>query len=304
MNTVTKRICSTFFMVSLLNACGGSGGNDDGTSSGGNQSGISYTGKETPAQIDNSNAEMIGKTSGEAVLQASTASVLPTGIEITEQVDLTPIHLSIIEASKSLALLPTGIDVSAEVCAGGGSANVSVPASSGRSVQEIVYDNCQFSFGNEGFKIDGKVILTYEDILDVDAGFSISYQNVTVSGFQANDETVTLNFTYSCTSLSDFNSCTSTSVFTGSDGDTHQVSDFNINGSSLYGYDGSASFSHNAYGNVSITVSSLTYGSCGGLPDGGSISFSSSNGSSGTIEFYGDCTVTGTWNSGTSSGTF
>lgn len=302
MNTIMTRIFAAFFMACLITACGGS--DDDDSNAGGNGgAGQAYIGNDSPAEIDNANAKEIGKTSGEAVLQASTASALPTGIEATEQVDLTPIHMSVIETSQDILLsrdlsaLPSGIDVSAQVCPDGGSANVDT--SSGGNEQTITYNNCTLS---GSYTIDGTVVMKYENITDLNGGFSASYQNVTVSGISS--EAITINYTLSCTNLSDYQTCTTSSVFTGADGDTHQVSDFEINGSATNGFDGTASFNHYTYGNVSITVDDLTYGSCNGLPDGGSISFSSTTGSSGTINFHDDCSVTGTWNSGSDSGTF
>jgi hypothetical protein len=296
MNILKMKICSAFFITSLLSACSSSSGGGDSDDS------LTFEGNSSPAVIDNSNAQSIGETSGEAVLQASSSSALPTGFETSEQVDLTPIHLSVIETSKNISTLPSGIDVSSQVCTGGGSANTSIPSSSGKSVTKTTYNNCTITSGTSSFTIDGKVIITFEDIEDPTAGFTMSYQGVTVSGIS--EEEVTLNYTYSCTNLSDFRSCTTSSVFKGSDGETHEVSDFEITGSSSSGYNGSASFNHYSFGSVSVNVTNLTYGSCGGSPDGGSISFSSTNGSSGTINFSDDCTVSGTWTSGSGSGSF
>jgi hypothetical protein len=298
MNISIIKFYLAFFITCLLSACGGGGSGSGDNSS----AGVTFTGNTSPAEINETTAKDIGETSGEAILQASTTSSLPGAFETVEQIDLMPIHLSVIETSKSLELLPSGIDVSAQVCTGGGSANVSSPSGTGKVVQTITYNNCTLSSGLSNFTIDGTVIVIYENISNPNAGFSLSYQNVTVSGIT--DQVVTINYTFTCTNLSDTSSCVTSSVFKGSDGNTHKISNFEISGTSSFGYNGTASFSHYSIGTVSVSATNLTYGSCSGSPDGGSISFTSSNGSSGTITFNSNCTVSGTWNSGTVSGSF
>ncbi|WP_419810478.1 hypothetical protein [Bacterioplanoides sp.] len=287
----------------LIVACGGSGGGggDGGPSNG---SGISFTGNTAPAQIDESNAQSIGETSGEAVRQAAGTSSLPTAVEVQE-VDLEPVHRTVIESAQ-LSTLPSGVDVSSGVCTGGGSANVTFSGpgqnGSGRLDSTIVYDNCVFNSGNTTFTIDGTVITEDSDVSNPSSAFSISYQNVTVSGLGFGSQT--LNYTFSCTNASVSSTCTQSSTFVSSSGGTHQISDYSISGNTSSGFNGTASFSHATYGTVSINVSGLTYGSCGTSPDGGTIAFTSSNGSSGSITFSSNCTVSGTWNTGSASGSF
>lgn len=286
MNTLTIKLCSAFFITALLSACGGSSG-----SSGGGNAGITYNGNTAPAEIDDSNAKSIGEAAGESVLQASSSSALPGAFETVKDIDLNPVHEFIIQTSQSLTNLPASFDVDvSKVCTGGGSASVS--SSGTRSV--ITYRKCSFS---GGYTINGTVVMN-----DTSSGFSMSYQNVTLSGVSA--DPVTLNYTITCSNRADFSTCTTSSVFQGSDGQTHQVSDYEITGSSSSGYNGTASFNHYSYGNVSVTVTGITYGNCNSMPDGGSISFSSTNGSSGTINFNSDCSVSGTWTDGVVSGSF
>lgn len=292
MNTINIKIFSTLALSLLLTACGGGSDSDD-------SSALAFTGNDSPAVIDETNVEEIGKTSGEAILQASYSSSLPSAIVANDNADLDPVHEAILDHSRILSSLPSGLDVSAEVCTGGGSASTNTPVFSGRVVLRITYDNCTLNNGSDSFTIDGKVIVIYEDVNDQTAGFSMEYRNVTVSGIT--DESAFLNYTISCTNLSDSTTCTTSSVFSGSDGRTHQISSYEITGSSSTGFNGSATFSHFVHGRVSITVSNLTYGSCGDFPDGGSISFSSTTGTSGSIVFNADCSVTTSFSDGSIS---
>ena len=99
-------------------------------------------------------------------------------------------------------------------------------------------------------------------------------------------------------------SCTYNSDFVGTDGTTHRIADFNIFGNATDGFNGTATFYHGTFGSVSITATGITYGSCGTYPDGGSVAFDSTDGSSGTIIFNADCSVSGTWDNGVTVGSF
>lgn len=301
MKTIIVNTFSVVLLTSLLSACGGSGSDDKDDDK---SSSLAFSGNDEPAEITDANAEEIGIASGEAVLQANSSSLIPSAVSTSEQVDLSSVHSAVLESSQTLNTLPAAIniDLSDQVCTGGGSASSNVPSSSGQYVQKITYKKCAISSGPSGFTIDGQVKVTYEDINDLNSGYSLVYKNVTISGISS--ETVTLNYTFSCTSLSDTSSCTTSSIFSGSDGQTHLVSNYQISGSTSSGLNGSATFSHYTHGSVSITASNLTYGNCNSQPDGGSIAFSSTNGSSGSINFHSDCTVSGSWGSTSTSASF
>lgn len=300
MNKINDSISFLLILVSavLLSACGGGSG-----SSG--SGGETFTGNTAPAQVSESNAQEIGETAGESISQAAGSSSLPTSIEVRAD-DISVINSFVINSSQ-LSLLPSGIDVSDEVCTGGGTANVTISGSgatsqSGPLRSRAVYGNCVFNTDSLSYTIDGVVIINYDDIGDINTGFYIEYQNVTVSGLGFG--TQTLNYTFSCTNLSNSSTCTQSSVFVSESGGTHLISDYSISGTSSSGLNGTATFSHEVFGTVSITVSAVTYGNCGSIPDGGSISFSSSNGTSGTINFAANCTSSGTWNNGVTAGSF
>lgn len=193
--------------------------------------------------------------------------------------------------------LPAGLDVSDEFCSSGTATSNDINSSSGPVTLNITFSNCVILDGN-GETVNGKVNVHIDDVSNFNSGFTATYSNFTVT--DPVNGTTTINATIVC----DGNfSCTYSSDFVGSDRATHRISNFNVSGAASTGYSGSATFYHSSYGEASITFSGITYGACGAQPDGGNISFSSA-GSSGTINFNSDCTVSGTWNSGSASGSF
>ncbi len=304
MNKMTKNCLNTLILIlaSVLYGCGGSssgGGSasDDDDTSGGS----TFSGSTDPASVDADNAQVIGEAAGESVGQAASAeesrSALPFGVEVTVNIEYPEALHQVIYDVSQLALLPSGIDLSTQVCFGGGSADInSLPSVSGPASITMTFDNCSV---DSTMTMSGTVVMDFEDISDPNAGFSIEYTNFTVSGLGFGTQSI--NYSISCTSAT---ACTSYSDFDGSDGGSHRISDFSISGNASSGYNGSADFSHESYGSVSIDLSNVTYGNCGSAPDGGSITFNSSNGTSGSITFDSDCTASGSWSNGTSSGSF
>lgn len=258
----------------------------------------SYTGSTTPAAIDADNAETIGKASGEAIQIANSSTGLPVGITIDDAIvaDLTEIN-NIIISHIDVLTLPVGVDISANLCSTG-TASSTDPGNvqSGPVDITMTFSNCALIYSD--ITISGTAKMHFDDIANTNAGFSITYTNFKVT--DANG-TTTINMSMVCTSGS---ACVFNSDYVGSDGLTHRVSNFSFYGSASTGYNGTATFYHGTFGSVSITATNITYGSCGTYPDGGDISFSSSNGSSGTIIFASDCSVSGTWNNGVTTGSF
>lgn len=281
-------LCISF----LISACGGGGG-----SSLSDSGGVSYNGSTSPATINEESAEDIGTAAGESVKRAASSSSLPSAISIVEnnEIDLSEINELVLN-SATLALTPSGLNLEG-VCSSG-SISVNEPTQlSGAVTLNFVYSQCKLI--NSNITANGRATFHYNNYGDPSSGFSITYTNFRVS--QPGVDTVTLNMHIECVNSS---SCTYNSDFVGSDGNTHRVSSFSFTGNASTGYNGSATFYHSRYGRTSISVNSLTYGSCGSQPDGGSIAFSSTNGTSGTINFNSDCTVSGTWNNGSTSGSF
>lgn len=279
-----------------LTACSG-GGSSSGAS------GISYSGNSSPAEIDGDNAQEIGEVAGESVRRAVGADSLPSGVAIDPVISQQEIRAIISDTvSASLGYTPSAanvvIDVSEDVCSSG-SATVGYPESYlgvGYLEMKLSYTNCIV----EGILFDGVVEATFDDLEDPNAAFSFHYIDFLVQDGMG--ESVVLNMLVECENQL---SCFVSSDFVGSDGRVHRVSEFNVTGNDGDGYNGTASVYHSVYGKVSITITNVTYGACGTMPDGGSIAFESVD-SSGTIFFAGDCTQTGTWTNDTSgtSGSF
>ena len=279
--------------VAFISACSSS--SDGGTTS----AAVEYAGNLDPATIDDLNALAVGTAAGESIQVADSSTGLPTGITTSSSstaIDMLELNELVMSTADTLRL-PAGVDVSASVCSSG-TANVSdtAGASSGPVDFTITYGTCVLIGAD--ITINGTATIHYDDISDINAGFTITYTNFTVTDSLG---TTTINMTMVCTSGF---SCTINSDFVGSDGITHRVADFSITGSAGSGFNGTATFFHGTHGSVSITVTGVTYGSCGSIPDGGTISFSSSDGSSGTVTFNSDCTISGTWSNSSGSGSF
>ena len=288
LSTSSVVLLATFFITSCSSGGGGSA-----------PAVTSYTGSTTAATIDDSNAAAIGTTAGESIQIANSSNGLPFGITINNNTanNLTEIN-KIILSNLDIASLPVGVDMSAQFCTSG-TASMTDPGNvqSGPVDVTVTFNNCVFT-GSYAMTINGSLKIHYNDVSNVNAGFSVIYTNFTVTDVNG---TTTINMTMICT---DTLSCTYNSDFVGTDGTTHRVTNFTFSGDATNGFYGTATFYHGTFGSVSITATNITYGSCGTYPDGGDISFSSSNGSSGTIIFASDCSVSGTWNNGVTTGSF
>lgn len=277
----------------FITSCSSSGGGGDTPAAS-----TIYTGSTTPAAIDVNNAEAIGKAAGESVQIANSSTGLPVGITIDNGIaaNLTEIN-KIIIAHIDVLTLPAGVDISADFCSSG-TASATDPGSvtSGPVDITATFNNCVLISSN--ITVNGTVKMHFDDIANTNAGLSITYTNFKVT--DANG-TTTINMSMICTSNA---SCTFNSDYVGTDGVTHRVTDFSFFGNASTGFNGTATLFHGTFGRISITATNITYGSCGTYPDGGSIAFSSSNGSSGTIIFNNDCSVSGTWDNGVTSGSF
>lgn len=253
-----------------------------------------------PAAIDITNAEDIGKAAGESILIADATNGLPTSV-VASSTGLTEIDTIFIDAANTVlntADLPTGVDITYQVCSSG-TASITTAGTTGPVDMTMTYSNCTLL--GTTITATGTFVIHYDNISDPNAGFSFTYSNFTVTD-SSTGVTTTMNMTMDCPT--GYLSCTFSSDFTGTDGITHRVSSFSISGNAISGFNGTATFFHGTYGSVDITATGITYGACGSYPDGGTVTFSSTNGSSGTVTFNANCTVSGTWNNGTASGSF
>lgn len=277
--------------LALATACSGGGGGSSSNTT-------SYDGNTAAAAIDATNAKAIGTSTGEAIQIADASNELPLGVAVGSSIDMAQIN-ALVLASVKQSNLPAGLDISAETCSSG-KASITEPGSVTSGPVDLVakFNNCVFIDDNN-ITVNGTVTIHFNDIADPNTGFRFTYTNFTVT--DSVNGTKTINLTIECTDA--FN-CTTNSDFVSSDGSTHRISNFSISGNASTGFNGSATFFHSTYGEVSINFTDITYGSCGASPDGGNISFSSTTGSSGTITFNSNCTASGTWSNGTSSGSF
>lgn len=281
--------------VAFISACSSSSDSSPSAAA------VEYAGNLDPAAIDDLNALAIGTSAGESIQIADSSTGLPTGVSVNSGagISMQELNDAVIASIDTSLNLPAGIDVPG-VCSTG-TADISDigSATSGPVDITITYSNCVLI--GEDITVNGSVTIHYNDISNIDSGFTATYNNFTVTDSLG---TTTINMTMVCTSGF---SCTFNSDFVGSDGITHRVSDFSISGSGSTGdeFFGSATFYHGTHGSVSITVTGVTYGACGSIPDGGTISFISSDGSSGSVTFHPDCSISGDWSDGIGgAGTF
>lgn len=227
-------------------------------------------------------------TAGEAVQQganSASSNVLSVEISTSGNVEAVSTGLASAMASQEFANLPAGFTMNGS-CGG----RVSVPDSqlsafnstSGPVFFSMTFvEYCDLSVGAQ-YTIDGNVSFNYNDIADLDKGFSVDYNGVTLNDGSG---PVTINMTVDCTDLSN---CSIVSDYIGEDGNIYRVSDISLSGDATFGFNGTATFYHPTHGSVSIVATSVTYGNCGGFPDGGSVSTTGIAGSA-EILFNNDC---------------
>ena len=274
----------------LLTGCGG-GGDGAGSSSGENIT-------TTPAAIDTNNVQEIAKAAGESLQVADIPNAFPIGISVDNNVNI--ILIDATRAATQASLLPAGVDATASFCSSG-SADMTVSGTTAVNAT-VVFNNCTM-LDAPTLTVTGTFKMHFDNINDTTgtSGFSFNFTNFKVTDSTSNT-TTTMSMSMDCPT--GVNSCVVSSDFVGADGVTHRVNNFNITGDATFGFNGTATFYHGTHGRISITANNITYGACGTYPDGGAISFSSSDGSSGTATFNANCTVSGTWNDGVSSGSF
>lgn len=269
-------------------------GGGGGTTTGGS---TTFDGNTAPAAIDATNTEAIGKAAGESVQKADASTGLPGAIAINSPINMDQINDIVLSTANSLNI-PAGIDVPG-VCSSGSASmsDTAAPPTSGPYDMTITYNDCTVT--NTNITVDGSAVIHYDDFSNPTTAFSITYNNFTVT--DPVNGTQTINMSMACNGTG----CSFNSDFAGSDGVTHRITNFNVSGDASSGFSGSATFFHGTYGEVTTSFSGITYGgSCGSIPNGGTITYNSTDGSSGTIIFAGDCSVSGSWSNSGGSGSF
>ncbi|MCI0505579.1 MAG: HtaA domain-containing protein [Gammaproteobacteria bacterium] len=271
-------------MLVLLTACSSGGG-------GGGATAPTYSGVTTPAAVSASNAEEISTTATEATEQAivsnNASNSNPLGVSITGSTD-SEIPKKVAEIVKKLAAqiqfqnIPAAITISytefgPDFCGG----SVTVPDSAQESTTmnfTMTVNNLCYDAPSDGLSqavMNGQVQYT-----GTETTFTVRYINFTVT---MDGQTHTLNLTMTCDDIS----CTYLSDYVGDDGSIYRVENFNVSGDDVSGYTVSATFYHPTYGSVDITTTSPILFNCSPNPQpgSGSLSFTGSGGTSGSITF-------------------
>lgn len=277
-------IGSILFSSLALFGCSSGGGDSDANANGS----VSYAGLSSPSAVNATNAEALTTASGESIQQsADTSSSRVFGVQISDSsIDLEVLSAKLASAmaSSGSPALPTAFTESGS-CGG----SVSIPdnqvnaynATSGPVTFSMTFTNyCDVSVGAQ-YLINGQVVSSFVDISNLDAGFTIDY-----NGFTINDGSgpITINLTVDCSN----STCSIVSDYLGDDGSIYRIADFSFIGDATTGFSGTATFYHPGHGSVTITASNVTYGGCGGFPDGGSVTANGVTGSA-QIVFNSDC---------------
>ncbi len=249
------------FSSVLLISCGGG-------SSGGGGTGVTYGGATSEAKVDTSNADKlaVAAAGGASEAVASDNAPIPRPSPAASSLlDLSSKTLRSLFLANRTANTPV-----ANVCSSG---SVDATNNADNSQMTFTYNNCTMT--GSGIVVNGTAVFTQNS----DGSFILRYNNFTMVYM---GETYNLNTTIECDAS--YN-CSYLSDFSGLDGRTYRV-----DVDSVYST-GSSSYSINAtvydpdYGYVVINAD-VTYGSCtGGVPSSGSITYTGSGGSTGSVEF-------------------
>jgi len=192
---------------------------------------------------------------------------------------------------------PAGVQIQGS-CGGTATFSNSNYPQSGSFSTTITFSNYCDSSVDATLSFSGKVVYSTPDVNGV--AFTMTFSNFVIT---QNGQTTTVNsMTYSCDSNY---VCSFSSDYVGADGQVYRTADFSITGDATNGFNGTMTFYDPTYGSVDVTITGITYGSCGDFPDGGIIDIAGSGGSSASITFASNCTYSGTWDDGAGgSGSF
>ena len=280
-----------------LHGCSSGGGGDSAAAA------PVYAGNVSPAAINATSAETMGRTATEGVNEAvnmmSTGDGIPffpVGVETNSPSDALAqktrqIAMDILEGSAMLDIPAAAVMSSDQLNAEtGGNAfcggSVIIPD----NIDQNAALNFTMTFVNLCYD-DGINALTMNGVLaftETDTAFSIIFTNFSVV-IDGNTETFSGTFTCDTT----LSNCAIATDFAGSDGNIFRLENVDINGDNVLGYTVIADFYHYELGMVSITTPvSVSYGACGIYPDGGTITLTGTAGSFMSVTFNPDCTFT------------
>lgn len=248
------------FTAFVLAACGGGGGGsggDDDTST-------------SAATVDGNNKTEVAKTAkigSEKAIEGSSAPRTLTRALGSDSLSYS-LMMDTVSFLKHGAMSRETVDLSAQVCPGGGSAIYETTG--GQNAQTgsatVVYDNCEYSYGSETTVINGTATWTFNE----DNSFSYEYDLTTTYA----GETTTITGTYSCNAEG---SCSYEDNFV-EGGTSYSVSNVSVSGNNSSGFSVSARVSHEDYGYIDIEATGLILCPGGGF-ETGTISVADSSGS-------------------------
>jgi len=242
-------------LVSLLAACGGGG------AGGPNEL---YTGSTEAAVVSEDNKAQLAQASALGAKQVISNKSLP--IAASSEQTYTAANQAVNKLMQ-LNALPTGADVSAELCTGGGSAT----GEGNETKATFSFDKCNV----DGIIMSGSGSITTHS----DGSIVIVYRNFTMT---VGDESVTINVTANCDSSLN---CTISSDFVAVNGETYRINDTSFTGNSATGYSISATVFDSELGSVSFTASSMLFNCENGYPSSGSLIMNDAQSNEITVTF-------------------
>lgn len=254
--------------LALISCGGGSSSNTNNNNTGSN---LTYNGSTSAATVDSSNADKlaVAATGGTSQAIASgNAPVLRSSPVVSRLLELS----ALVGKKLSLANRTANQPVNG-ICSSG---SIDATYNADYSRVTLVYSNCAYS-GGYGSSIVMNGTAIYNNYSD--GSYSIQYINFTATYL---GETYSLDMTLSCDA---YDNCTYTTDYAGPDGRTYRVDGVTVTSTGTYSYSVTARVYDPDYGYVTIDAD-VTFGSCaGGVPESGSITYTGSAGTSGSVVF-------------------
>ncbi len=258
--------------MALVSCGGGSSGGDTKTS--GN---VGFSGMTTPAEITTNNADDLSVAATAGTRAAIDQGNVPTGGKVSPNASILLAISSDMARRHSTANRTANQEIP-NVCSSG---SASFESNADNTAFTYTYSNCTLAYGSEyGGTVTADGVMRYQQ--NSDGSFNFSYENFTVTYL---GETTTFNMNVSCDSTYQ---CTYQSDFKGLDGRIYRVEGASVSTTDGYTYNVSATVYDPDFGSITIDAN-VTYGSCStGVPQSGSITYTGSGGSSGSV-VYNDC---------------
>jgi len=242
-------------LISLLAACGGGGSSDPGEL---------YTGSTEAAVVSEDNKAQLAQASALGAKQVISNKSLPIAASSEQNLEAAN---QAVNKLMQLNALPSGADVSAELCTGGGSAT----GEGNETKATFSFDKCNV----DGIIMSGTGSITTKS----DESMVIVYRNFTMT---VGDESITINATINCDASLN---CTISSDFVAVNGETYRINDTSFTGNGDTGYSINATVFDNELGSVSFTASGMLFNCENGYPSGGSLIMSDAQENEITVTF-------------------